>query len=131
MRYCNKPNYCNLVGYNYVNHVDLSEYCKRRFKDNSNENSSKKSKSNKDKDNKDNKLKDKVYTTGNNSSSGPTNANIAVAKLDIIAYFTNSPFSARPWILNTGASRYIIGNLLVFTSTQNLLNLISITSMTG
>ena len=131
MRYCNKPNCRNPVGHDYANHVDPSEYRKRRFEDNGNGNSNKKSKSNKDKDNKDNKPKDEVYTTGNNSSSGPTNANIAVAELDVTAHFANSPFSARPWILDTGASRHIVGDLSVFTSTQNLPNPISITGMTG
>ena len=49
-----------------------------------------------------------------------------MAELDIIIYFANSLFSARPWILNTKTSRYIINDLLVFISTQNLPSLISI-----
>ena len=105
------------MGHDYINHINPSEYRKRRFKDNGNGNFNKKSKSNKDKDNKNNKLKDEVYTTENNSSSGPINTNIAVTKLNIIAYFINLLFSTRPWILNTRASRHIISDLLVFTST--------------
>ena len=96
MRYYNKLNYHNLVSHNYINYINSSKYYKRRFKDNSNGNSNKKSKLNKDKDNKNNKPKDEVYTTRNNSSSGPINTNITVTKLNIIAYFINSPFSIRP-----------------------------------
>ena len=134
MRYCTKPNCRSLVGYDYTNHVDPSEFRKRRYDDNGNGNSygnsNKKSKINKDKDNKDNKSKDEVYITGNNNS-GNANANIVVAELDVVAYFANSPFSARPWILDMGASRHIVGDLSVFTSTQNLPSPISITGMTG
>ena len=54
-----------------------------------------------------------------------------MAELDITAYFANSPFSARPWILDTEASRHIIGDLSVFTSMQNLPSPISIIGITG
>ena len=103
MRYCTKPNCRSPVGHDYTNHVDPSDYRKRRHDDNGGHGgnggngggSNKKSKSNKDKDNKDNKPKDEVYTTENNNS-GSANANIAVAELDVTARFANSPFSARP-----------------------------------
>ena len=134
MRYCNKPNCRQPVGHDHTNHVDNYEPRgnKRRGDDNGDSRPNKKSKSNKDKDkDKDNKPKDEVYTTGNSGSSGNANANIAVAQLDVTAHFANSLFHARPWILDTGASRHIVGDLSVFTSTQNLPAPISITGMTG
>ena len=92
-----------LVRHDYTNYIDPSDYRKRCYNNNSGYggnksnrgNSNKKSKSNKDKDNKDNKPKDKVYTTRNNNLSS-ANTNIAVAKLNVITYFANLPFSARP-----------------------------------
>ena len=96
MRYYNKLNYYNLVDYNYINYINPSKYYKWYFKDNNNRNSNKKFKLNKDKDNKDNKLKDEVYTTKNNSLGSLINTNIAVTKLNIIAYFINLLFSTRP-----------------------------------
>ena len=86
-----------LVGHDYTNHIDPSDYHKRRY---NNDNSygdgfNKKSRSNKDKDNKDNKPKDKIYTIRNNNS-GNVNINIAVAKLNIRAYFINLLFNAKP-----------------------------------
>ena len=138
MRYCTKPNCRSLIRHDYANHVEPGDYRKRRHDDNGGHGgnggngggSNKKSRPNKDKDNKDNKPKDEVYTTGNNNS-GNANANIAVAELDVIAHFVNSLFSARPWILDTGANRYIVGDLSVFTSTQNLPCPVSISGMTG
>ena len=102
IRYYTKSNYRSLVGYNYTNYINLSDYRKRRYNNNGNHggnkgndsNSNKKSKSNKDKDNKDNKLKNKVYIT-RNSNLGNANINIVVIKLDIITYFINLLFSAR------------------------------------
>ena len=132
MRYCNKSNCHQPVGHDHTNHVDNYEpYGNKRRGDDNGSNSNLNKKSRKDKDNKDNKSKDEVYTTGNNNGSGNANANIAVAELDITAHFANSPFNSRPWILDTRASRYIVGDISVFTSTQNLSTLISITGMTG
>ena len=92
-----------LVRYNYTNYINPSNYRKRYYNNNNgyggnrgNRNSfNKKSKSNKNKDNKDNKPKDEIYIIRNNNS-GSANTNIAVTKLDIIAYFANLLFSARP-----------------------------------